>query len=304
MKNIDCSVVGDAMIDISLPLSGIENVHSLAQGGAANTKMRLSFGGSTNIAFYITKLGGNSVFIGRVGDDYFGKIFLEDLEENGIPARVSVSKGENTGVVFVLVFPDGERFFIVDRGANAGLRYEDSDLDLIRDSKFFFFSGYSFQDKEVSDGTRRLLNEIINDTSIVFNPGAPNLAKEFKDSFTDVIGKYVSILILNEAEARYLTECSSEREMIDSLLSLASTVALTRGGRGSIIATKNEVHYIKANSVKVLDTTGAGDAYAAGFIYGLSQGWDVKTTGEFASRIAEQVVSQFGARVKFSTPSS
>lgn len=300
----DCAVVGDAMIDILLPLSGIEDLHSLAQGGVTNTKMRLSFGGSANIAYYITKLGGNSIFMGRVGDDYFGKLFLEALEENGIPASVSVTKGENTGMVFVLVFPNGERFFIDDRGANARLGWEDFDPGLIRDSKYFFFSGFSFQDKEFPANIQRLLEGVVGDASVVFNPGAPNLAKEFKDSFTDLIGRYVSILILNEAEGRYLTGCDLEKKMIDCLLSMANTVALTKGDKGSIIATKSEVHHIRAKRVKVVDTTGAGDAYAAGFIYGLSQGWKAGKAGEFASTIAERVVTQFGARVDFPKPNS
>lgn len=300
MKNIDCSVVGDAMIDILLPLSDIADIYSLSKGGVANTKMRLSPGGSANVAFYITKLGGNSVFMGKVGDDFFGEIFLEDLAKNGILANVSLTKGENTGVVFVLDFADGERSFIVNRGANAKLRYEDLNLDLIRDSKYLFFSGYSFQHKEVLNSIKRLLKETANATSIVFNPGAPNLTKRFRDSFIDVIRQYVSVLILNEAEAEYLTECVSEREMLDYLLSLADTVALTKGGRGSIVARQDEIYEIEANTVKVVDTTGAGDAYTGGFIYGLCQGWEVKTAGKFASKVAARVVSHPSARADLS----
>jgi len=299
---LDCAVVGDAMIDILLPLSDIEDIYSLSQGGVTNTKMSLSPGGSANIAFYITKLGGSSVFMGKVGDDYFGKIFLEDLGKNGILASISISKGENTGAVFVLVFPNGERFFIDDRGANARLRYGDLNLALIRDSKYLFLSGYSFQDKEVLDSLKKLLKEIANDTSIVFNPGAPNLAKKFRDSFINVIQKYVSVLILNEAEAKYLTGCDSERETLDSLLSIADTVALTKRDRGSIIARQSEIYEIKASPVKVVDTTGAGDAYAGAFIYGLCRDWDVKAAGEFASKISGRVVSNLGARVDLSFP--
>lgn len=297
---LDCAVVGDAMIDILLPLSNVRDIYSLAQGGVTNTKMSLSPGGSANVAFYITKLGGTSVFMGKIGDDYFGKIFLEDLERNGIRASVSASKGENTGLVFALVFPDGERFFVVDRGANANLKYEDISFDLIRNSEYLYLTGFSFQDEETSGSIKRILEEIAKDIIIVFNPGAPNLAKELRDSFIKVIHQYVSVLILNEAEARFLTECGSERETIDYLLSLADTVALTKGDSGSAIARQGEIYYIKAAPVKVVDTTGAGDAYAAGFIYGLCQDWDVQTAGEFASKVAERVVSHLGARVDLS----
>ncbi|MCK4723055.1 MAG: hypothetical protein KAT75_07115 [Dehalococcoidia bacterium] len=132
--------------------------------------------------------------------------------------------------------------------------------------------------------------------SIVFNPGAPNLARAFRESFTDVIVRYVDILILNEAEARCLTECTSEREVIDSLLSLVDTVVVTRGGRGSVIASQGKVDEIGAVPVDVVDTTGAGGAYAGGFIYGLCQGWDMKRAGKLASKLAAQAVGHLGAR--------
>lgn len=123
MGKFECTVIGDAMVDVVLPLSGPLDIESLRQGGVANTKMRLSAGGAANVAFHVRKLGASAAFIGRVGDDHFGRVFLADLESNGITSNVAISLSENTGVVFVLVFPDGERFFIDDRGANANLKY-------------------------------------------------------------------------------------------------------------------------------------------------------------------------------------
>jgi len=299
-KRIDCTVIGDAMIDVVLPLSDVQDIYTLTQGGVTNTKMKISPGGSANIAFYLGKMGGSSAFVGRVGDDYFGRLFLDDLKKNKIITNVSISKTENTGVVFVLVFPDGERFFIDDRGANASLQYEEVALNLIQDSKYLFFSGYSFQDEGILNCIRRLLAVTAKDTCIVFNPGAPNLAKEFRELFSSIIREYVSILILNEAEAEYLTRRNAADKTVDYLLSLADTVALTRRGMGSIVAKQNEMYEIEANATRVVDTTGAGDAYAAGFIYGLTRGWDIKSAGEFASKIAGEVVSHFGARFDFS----
>lgn len=297
----DCSVVGDAMIDVLLPLSTIRDFRSLSHGGVANTKMQLSPGGSANVAFYVNSLGGSSVFQGKVGADYFGSVFLKDLKTNGIVANVPTAEGENTGLVFVIIFPNGERFFIDDRGSNASLAFGDINVDLIKDSKYFFFSGYSFQDEGFRNIIERLLREIANDTLVVFNPGAPNLTKQYRNSFIDIIGEYVSILITNEAEAEYLTGNRSERSITDSLFSLADTVVLTKGGRGSIIASGDEIYDIEASSAVLLDTTGAGDAYAGGFICGLCRGWDIKSAGEYASRVAGKVVSHIGARVDCSS---
>ena len=79
--DIDCTVIGDAMIDVVLPLTDVQDITSLAEGGVTNTKRRLFAGGAANIAYYVKQLGGSSAFIGRVGDDHFGKLFLDDLEK-------------------------------------------------------------------------------------------------------------------------------------------------------------------------------------------------------------------------------
>lgn len=295
-QNIDCTVVGDAMIDVVLPLTDIQDITSLAEGGVTNTKRRLFAGGAANIAYYVKQLGGSAAFIGRVGEDHFGKLFLDDLERNGITTNVATDTNTNTGTVFALVFPSGQRFFIDDRGANANLRYEDIDLSLVRRSRFLCFLGFSYQEEGFMDCVEKVLDEALSDVAVVFNPGAPNLAVKYRKTFTDVIREHVDILILNKAEARNLTQCDSEKEMLDSLLALTDTVALTKGEQGSIVATRNEIHEIKTAAVKPLDTTGAGDAYAAGLIYGLSRNEGMKEAGEYASRIAASVVTHFGAR--------
>jgi sugar/nucleoside kinase (ribokinase family) len=302
-KSIDLIVIGDAMVDVVLPLSDIEDIRSLSQGGVTNTQMSLSPGGAANVAYYMRQLGGRAAFTGRIGDDYYGRLFAEDLRKNGIIANVTTDSIENTGVVHVLVFPNGERFFIDDRGANANLTYEDIDLNLVESSRFVYFLGYSFQDEEAIGNIIKALDSVSGDTRVVFNPGAPNLAEKFRETFTDVIRKYVDILILNEAEARCLTQSASNEETLTSLLAITDIVALTRGELGSVVASKDEIHIIEATPVELVDTTGAGDAYSAGLIHGLCQGWDLRKAGEFASKIAGRVVTQLGARVEISDQS-
>jgi len=295
--DIDCTVIGDAMIDVVLPLTDVQDITSLAEGGVTNTKRRLFAGGAANIAYYVKKLGGSSTFIGRVGDDHFGKLFLDDLKRNRITANVTIDTGANTGMVFALVFPNGQRFFIDDRGANTNLKFEGVNLNLVKRSRFLCFLGFSYQDEGFMDCIEKVLDDAPDNVVVVFNPGAPNLATKYRKTFTDVIREHIDVLILNEAEARNLTQCDSEKEMINSLLAITYTVALTKGEQGSIIATRDEMHEIKTATVKPLDTTGAGDAYAAGLIYGLSRNQGVREAGQNASRIAASVVTHFGARV-------
>lgn len=298
MREIDCTVIGDAMIDIILPLPDIENPNCLLWGDVFNTEAKTSIGGIANVSVCISNLGGKSVFTGKVGDDHFGKIFVKDLEASKVIKNISVSKTKGTGIVFDLVFHNGERFFIVDRGANAHLGYEDIDFHLIRNSSFLYFAGFSFQDEETSETIQKVIRKASEkDITIVFNPGAPNLAKRFRDEFIDIIKKYVDILILNDVEGKYLVNSTKDDETISFLLSIVDKLVLTKGGKGSIIAAQNEVHNIKAYPTKVVDTTGAGDAYAGAFIYGLSRGWSDDKAGKFASEIAGRVVARIGASI-------
>jgi sugar/nucleoside kinase (ribokinase family) len=299
-KSIDLIVIGDAMMDVVLPLTDIEDIRSMSQGGVTNTRMSISPGGAANVAYYMSKLGGSAAFTGRIGDDYYGRLFAADLKKHGITANITIDRDENTGVVHVLVFPGGERFFIDDRGANVNLTYEDIDLNLVESSRFLYFLGYSFQDEQAIRSIIRVLGDISGDIQVVFNPGAPNLTASFRKEFIDVICEYVDIIILNEAEAKHLTQCDSNEEMLTSLLTMTDIVALTRGEMGSVLARKDKIHVIEVTPVEPVDTTGAGDAYSAGLIYGLCQDWDLRAAGEFASKIAGKVVTHLGARADIS----
>jgi len=298
MNKLDCTVIGDAMIDITLPLPDVKALDNLLHGGVINTEYKMSPGGTANIAVGISKLGGKSAFIGEVGDDYFGEIFIKDLEANEVLNGVSISKTKRTGIAFTLVLPGGERYFIVDRGANTSLLFEDIDLQLIQNSSFIYFTGFSLQERDTSQTIQKVIEEASKKrVAIVFNPGAPNLAEEFRDTFLNTIRRYVDMLILNNSEGRYLAGCDRESEIMRFLLSQdLKRVVLTMGNRGSIVATKDKMYQIDAHALKVVDTTGAGDAYAAGFIYGLIKGWKEETAGKFASKIAGEIVGQIGPR--------
>lgn len=295
----DCTVIGDALIDILLPLNGMADITSLQKGGVVNTKAHFTMGGIANVAYYISRLGGKAAAICKVGNDYFGQLFTRDLAQNQVTGHLGISETESTGMSFVVILPDGERFFIDDRGANPGLSYDDFDIDLADNSKFLYISGYSFQDDGFLPAVSRLFEEIGSSTSIVFSPGAPNLAERYRDIFLDIIRKYANIVILNEAEARNLTALTPADEMLDKLLSVANIAALTLGAGGSIVANHRERIIIPADKVKIVDTTGAGDGYAGALLYGLAQGWTLKKAGELAGLVAAEVVGCQGARAVF-----
>jgi len=301
VKDIDCVVIGDAMIDIILPLTHLhlEDLSDLLKGGTANTEVKVCPGGTANVAFYIAKLGGKSAFIGKIGEDYFGDMFIRDLIKNKIILNVSISKAKETGKVFDIILPNGERFFIVSRGANAELEYEDVAMNLIEKAKFLYFTGFSFQDKKTSTTVQKVVEETSENTRIVFNPGAPNLAKKFQKLFMKIIKKHVHVIVFNEAEGVALTGCTSSEDIVKALTALTEIVVLTRGAKGSIIAKQERTLVLKTEPLKAVDTTGAGDAYAGAFIYGLSRGWDEERAGKLAIKIASETIAQMTARIGF-----
>ncbi|HID27688.1 MAG TPA: carbohydrate kinase family protein, partial [Methanosarcinales archaeon] len=146
-SKITCTVIGDAMVDLVFPLSNNNDVKYIMQGGVTSTKSKITLGGTANVAFWISKLGCNSAFIGKIGNDCFGNYIKKDLRVNKIKDGLAISSEYNTGLVIVLVLPTKERFFIVDRGANIDLKMQDVNFDFCLNSKYLYICGYSFQDK-------------------------------------------------------------------------------------------------------------------------------------------------------------
>jgi sugar/nucleoside kinase (ribokinase family) len=292
-KDINCTVMGDALIDIMFPITKPQDINYFFEGGVTSTRAKISVGGTLNIAANMAQLGGKSTFIGKIGNDCFGKFLKHDIEKNKIKDCLQISEKYNTGIVFVVVQPNKERFFLVDRGANAYLEMTDINIDLCLESKYLFISGYSFQDESTSQTVMKVIKEVADSVDIVFNPGAPNIAGTYKTQFCEIIKKYVSIVILNAKECESLIGC---KDLFEEFLPYVDMVALTMGEKGSIVATKSEFHEIKADATKVVDTTGAGDAYTAGLIYGLSRKEKLSEAGHLASKLGGMVVSKVGSR--------
>jgi sugar/nucleoside kinase (ribokinase family) len=285
------------MVDIVFPLSDIDE-RSIMRGGVISTRSKISPGGLSNVAVDVKQLGLTSAFIGEIGGDYFGELIRSDLNEKGVLHKLSISRKLPTGIVAVLILPNKERFFVVDRGANADLKEEDIDFALCLNSSYLYLSGYSFQD----DTTRQTIERVINEASrnkvnIVFNPASPNLSRKYKEEFMDLIKRYIDILILNEREGYELLGCSGEAAIQEFLSYDLQLVAWTRGEEGSIIGTPHETRKFDAYPVHVVDSTGAGDMYAASVIVGLYKGWDIIKIGQYASKNASRVIESLGARI-------
>ena len=282
------SVVGDALIDIIAP------VEKLMPGSTYHRDIHLSFGGLANVAVWVARLGERVQFMGKVGNDYFGWQFRRKLNKEGVTDYTLTSKSRPTGICLCLVDARGERTMIASHGANDSLTKNDAKrwLPKLRDSARIYFSGYSFIPPRVGEVIHFLMQELKGHTEIWFNPGSPDLALSTKD----IIKTYCDVLILNEEEARRLTQKTVWEEIDTCLAELASLTILTLGARGSRAIEKDKAIEVPAYPVdEVVDTTGAGDAFSAGAIVGREKGLSLEECLSLGNKIAAKVIQKYGA---------
>lgn len=298
-KNVDCTVIGEAIVDIIVPVQSFNQFNADLFGGILNTHCTIASGGTANVAAGLATLGGKSAFIGKGGADCFGSFFRKDLEEAHVLPNISVSETGKTGMAITISsIQDKERFFIVERGVNAELLSGDVDYDLARESDVIYFTGLSFQDADVSKVVLSFVEEAAaGGKTVVFNPGAYNIAASYRTAIIGAVKDYVDIVILNHLEGQSLSHSQEDEKIAEFLLSLGvNTVVLTKGEDGSIISTPSYTHRINIDPVDAVDTTGAGDAYASGIIYGIAKAWELERAGRFASLVAQAVVGEQGSR--------
>ena len=256
------TVIGDAFIDMIVPVQGIK------PGETHHRKIITLCGGTANVAVQIAKLGEKSRFVGKVGNDPLGEYFRQNLKLNRVEDLTFVDDENPTGLCTSLVYGNGERTMVANRGANEYLKKEEvrSCIDEITSSKMVYFSGYSLLSKKNAESILYAIEECNKQNcKIYFNPGAPNLIKE---DFKQIIYDFVDVLILNIEEAKYMTEKNKIEDIAKSLSEMADTVVITMGEGGCIISKGDEYHHLETEKLGVLDTTGAGDAFSAGFILG------------------------------------
>jgi sugar/nucleoside kinase (ribokinase family) len=184
-------------------------------------------------------------------------------------------------------------------GACAELGPEDVDESLIRDSKVVFLEGYLFDPPRAKEAFRkaaRIAAEAGRKVSLTLSD--PFCVERYREEFLDLVQHHVDILFANEAEITSLYQVESFDEALQRVKGHCEVAALTRSEKGSVVISGEELHIIDAEKVKVVDTTGAGDAYAAGFLYGYTQGMDLRRCGRFGGMLAAEVISHYGARAE------
>ncbi len=267
--------------------------------GEMGIAVEVSGGTVPNSCVGVASFGGKAAFMGKIADDQFGEIFAHDLRAIGVgfDARPAVGSAP-TARCLILVTPDGERTMSTHLGAAAELSAGEIDADLIGAAKTLYLEGYSF------DGppAKAAFNEAAGiakaaKTTVALTLSDPFCVERHRQSFLDFIRGSVDLLFANERELLTLYETGDLTEACAALRADCALAAVTRGEKGSLILTQERVIQVEAEPVaRVVDTTGAGDLYAAGFLFGFARNLDLHVCGRLASIAAAEIISHIGPR--------
>jgi len=267
--------------------------------GAFGPAIEVSGGSAANTVAGVASLGGTAGFLGKVRDDQLGAVFTHDIRATGVRYTMPGSPdGPATGRCLIAVTPDGERTMNTFLGASALIGPQDIVEEEVAAASVLYLEGYLFDRSEAKQAFER--------AAAIARAAGRRVALTLSDSFCvarhrsdflQLIDSGVDVLFANEAEARALLQ----REALDELIAEARChcplVALTRSAAGSVIIAGAETHAVPAMKVaEVVDVTGAGDLYAAGFLFGLCRGMSLPDSARLGTFAAAEIITHFGAR--------
>lgn len=259
-------------------------------------KLRLATGGSAgNTIRAMASLGAGTGFIGKINEDLYGKFYRDSLLERGIEANMLLSTALPSGIASTFISPDGERTFGTYLGAASTLKAEDLSLDMFKGSAYLFIEGYLVQNHDMILRAIELAKEA--GLQICMDMASYNIVKEDLDFLSLLVNKYVDIVFANEEEARAFTGKEPEKA-VECIAGMCSVAVVKVGARGSFIRKGTEEVHVPALPVeKVVDTTGAGDYFAAGFMYGLTCGCSLEKCAKIGSILARDVIQVVGTEL-------
>ncbi len=260
-------------------------------------------GSAANTAYWISQLGGNAGFIGKISNDDLGKQFKLSLKDSGLnDYTVFESEDNQTGLCAIFITPDGERTMNTYLGAGEHLSVDDLHIDAIKEAKILYMEGYLW-DKPSSKSA------FLNAAKINKESGGLNsisLSDVFcvemhRDSFISFIADDIDYVFCNEDELNSLCLQSSTNESFkyfEENFPKVKELICTLGSDGAVILKNSERHFFEATETKVIDKTGAGDFFAAGYLYGLQKEFSLDKSANFANKSAAHVISEIGVRPK------
>jgi sugar/nucleoside kinase (ribokinase family) len=267
--------------------------------GAMGSGIECSGGSAANTVAGLASLGGRAAFIGKVRDDQLGAVFRHDIRAVGVDfdSRLAAD-GVSTARCLIFVTPDAQRTMQTFLGACVDLGPDDIDEAVVAAADITYLEGYLWDPpaaKEAFIKASRAAAAAGRRVSLSLSD--PFCVGRHRDSFVDLVDNHVDILFANEEEIISLYQAQDFDSALQRVRDHCAIAALTRGEKGSVIVAGDEVHVIDAEPIdQLVDTTGAGDAYAAGFLFGLTQGHDLARCGHLGGAAAAEVIGHMGAR--------
>ena len=310
----DVTAIGNAIVDVLAQADdALIERHKLARGGmtlidAADAERlygimgpgrEVSGGSAANTAAAIATLGGRVAYIGKVAADQLGNVFTHDIRAVGVTYDTTpLVEGLSTARCLIFVTPDGQRTMQTFLGATTQLGPEDLNMDYIGSSKVVYLEGYLWDQPRAKAAMRdAAIKAKEAGVKVALTLSDAFCVARFRDEFLALAEQHVDILFANESEILSLYQVERFDDALQQVRRHCEIAALTRSERGSVIVNGDEIHVIDAEKgVKVVDTTGAGDAYAAGFLYAYTQGYDLAACGRLGSAMAAEIISHYGAR--------
>jgi sugar/nucleoside kinase (ribokinase family) len=313
-RELDVIGVGNALVDV---LSHADEDQVTRQGLVKGTMhlvdearartlyeamgpgVEMSGGSAANTVVGVASFGGRAHYVGKVRDDQLGDVFGHDLRATGVGYDTPrATSGPSTGRCLILVTPDAQRTMSTFLGASVRLGPPDVDRRLIARGKILYLEGYLFDPPEAQEAFRAaaaIAHEAGRKVALTLSD--PFCVERHRAAFLDLVEHHVDILFANELEICALYQVRDFDAALPLVRGHCELAALTRSAKGSVLVSGTELHTVRAHPVEtVVDTTGAGDLYAAGVLYGLSQGLDLPACGRLGSLAAAEVIAHVGAR--------
>lgn len=267
-------------------------------------RSKLSGGGSAgNTVVALSQFGGKGFYSCLVAHDELGKLFLDDLQKNGVDTNLSYDRTPegHSGRCLVMTSPDAQRTMNTFLGVSSFLAPEHLDEQAIKDSSYLYLEGYlvaSPKGLEAMKAAKKIAEK--NKVSVALTFSDPSMVKYFAAQMNEIVGASVDLLFCNDEEAMIFTGTNSLAEAREKLKEVAKRFVITLGANGALIFDGDTFVQIEPYKVRAVDTNGAGDMFAGAFLFGITHGHSYAEAGKLASLASSRVVSQWGPRLETS----
>jgi sugar/nucleoside kinase (ribokinase family) len=313
-KTIDVVAIGNAIVDViarqqdgflaeqgiekgAMTLIDTERAENLY--AAMGPGIEMSGGSAANTASGLAGLGAKAAYVGKVANDQLGQVFRHDITAQGVSFETAAdAEGAPTARCLILVTPDAQRSMNTFLGACVNLTPADVDEEVIARAKLVYLEGYLWdppQAKEAFLKAARIAHETGGKVALSLSDAF--CVDRHREEFVELVKHHVDILFANEQEIMSLYQTKTFDEALQKVRWEVEIAALTRSEKGSVAIDRDEIHILDAEPVaEVIDTTGAGDLFAAGFLHGLAQGRDIATCARMGGICAAEIIAHVGAR--------